>query len=128
MADIKAIDKEFDYLVPDEMAGELRIGTMVRVRLAGRRVGGWVVEPATLAQRLRGAGVPVALMPRDGARGTAGGCTVVGARAAAWAPVPDLAAVAVLDAHDEGYVSEAAPTWNAWRVAARRAENAGVPC
>ena len=46
VADIKAIDKEFDYLVPDELAADVRVGTMVRVRLAGRRVGGWVVELA----------------------------------------------------------------------------------
>src|SRR4051812_14606871 len=46
MADIKAIDKEFDYVVPDALAGDVRVGTMVRVRLAGRRVGGWVAELA----------------------------------------------------------------------------------
>src|SRR5262245_60614116 len=28
------------------MEGEVRVGTLVRVRLAGRRVGGWVVELA----------------------------------------------------------------------------------
>jgi primosomal protein N' (replication factor Y) len=83
---------------------------------------------ASLAGRLRRAGHDVALAPRDWARAAAGGCTVVGARAAAWAPVPDLAAVVVLDAHDEGYASEAAPTWNAWIVAAERARRAGVPC
>ena len=38
-----AIDKVFDYLVPDHLAGEVRIGTMVRVTLNGRRIGGWVV-------------------------------------------------------------------------------------
>jgi primosomal protein N' (replication factor Y) len=34
----------------------------------------------------------------------------------------------VLDAHDEGYQEERAPTWSAWRVALERAERAGAPC
>lgn len=83
---------------------------------------------AMLAARLRRAGVPVALVPRDWARAAAGGCVVVGARAAAWAPAPALSAVVVLDAHDEVYQEERAPTWNAWQVAAERARRAGVPC
>ena len=37
------LDKVFDYLVPDHLAGHVRVGTMVRVPLHGRRVGGWVV-------------------------------------------------------------------------------------
>ena len=52
----------------------------------------------------------------------------VGARAGAWSSVPDLAAVVVLDAHDEAYVSERAPTWSAWVVAAERGARAGAPC
>jgi primosomal protein N' (replication factor Y) len=87
-----------------------------------------VDEAALLAARLRRAGVPVALVPRDWARAAAGGCVVVGARAAAWAPAPALSAVVVLDAHDEVYQEERAPTWNAWQVAAERARRAGVPC
>jgi primosomal protein N' (replication factor Y) len=87
-----------------------------------------VDDAALLAARLRRAGVPVALVPRDWARAAAGGCVVVGARAGAWAPVPGLSAVVVLDAHDEVYQEERAPTWNAWQVAAERARRAGVPC
>ncbi|HEV7886248.1 MAG TPA: hypothetical protein VGO92_01730, partial [Acidimicrobiales bacterium] len=83
---------------------------------------------AMLASRLRRAGIPVALVPRHWAQAAAGGCVVVGARAAAWAPVPALSAVVVLDAHDEVYQQEQAPTWNAWQVAAERAKRAGVPC
>lgn len=37
------LDKVFDYLVPGHLAGQVRVGTMVRVPLHGRRVGGWVV-------------------------------------------------------------------------------------
>ncbi|HEX2038528.1 MAG TPA: hypothetical protein VHF47_02225 [Acidimicrobiales bacterium] len=243
LPDVPAIDKTFDYLVPDAVADQVRVGTMVRIALHGRRVGGWVVEddveppagkalkplakvtgwgpppdvvalsgwaawrwagrratflrtaspptavrglpppapavppaaavgadpelvheafaspsPVTvrlppaadpfplvaarhpalvlapslgaaahLAARLRRAGRPVALVPREWARAAAGGVTVVGARAAAWAPAPGLAAVVVVDAHDEVYQEERAPTWNAWQVAAERGRRAGVP-
>lgn len=245
LPDVAAIDKTFDYLVPEALGDQVRVGTMVRIALAGRRVGGWVVEDdveppagkrlvalakvtgwgpppdlvdlarwaawrwagrqatllrtasppvavrglpppppprppaavvgeddlvrdafargravvrlppavdpfpyiaaaaargpalvlapsiaraAHVAGRLRRQGTTVALAPRDWARAAAGGATVVGARAGAWAPVPGLAAVVVLDAHDEVYQEERAPTWNAWQVAAERARRAGVPC
>ena len=41
--DVAGIDKCFDYRVPASMADEVRVGTMVRILLHGRRVGGWVV-------------------------------------------------------------------------------------
>ena len=243
-----AIDKTFDYLVPPELAEDVRVGTLVRIPLHGRRSGGWVVEdsvrppagvalkaiakvtgwgppvdlvdlagwaawrwagrrahflrtasppgavrglPAAAAQdgperfaagsvpdptaaealgqgravlrlppaadpyplivaaaargptlvvaaghtvaghvvnQLRRAGVPVAAMPREWARAAAGTGVVVGSRAAAWAPVPGLAAVVVLDEHDEALQEEAAPTWHARSVAAERARRASAPC
>lgn len=243
--DLPAVDKTFDYSVPAAMDPDVRVGTLVRISLQGRRVGGWVVadhveppsgvevrplakvtgwgpapevvdvarwaawrwagpvplllrtasppaavrglppapepEPrlsgrpadelveealrgartvlqlapsadpfavilgaarrgttlvvapsvgdaATLAMRLHRAGVPVALMPREWARAAAGGGVVVGARSAAWAPAPDLAAAVVLDAHEEVHQEERSPTWNAWQVVAERAARAGVPC
>lgn len=87
------------------------------------------VESATrLAGRLRRDGVPVALMPRDWAAAAGGGHVVIGTRAAAWAPAPTLGAVVVLDAHDEVYQEERAPTWSASVVAAERSARAGVPC
>ncbi len=87
-----------------------------------------VVGAADLARRLRAAGVPVALLPHEWARAAAGGATVVGARAAAWAPAPGLAGVVVVDAHDEALQEERCPTWDAWVVAAERAARAGAPC
>jgi primosomal protein N' (replication factor Y) len=81
-----------------------------------------------LAARLRRAGVTVALLPREWARAAAGAQVVVGARAAAWAPVPGLAAAVVLDEHEEVHQEEASPTWNARDVVAERARRAGVPC
>jgi primosomal protein N' (replication factor Y) len=102
------------------------------VAAAVRRGNSLVVCPTlaqarSLAARLRADGVAVALHPRDWALGAAG-ATVVGARAAAWAPVGSLAAVVVLDEHDESLQSEAAPTWHARDVAVERARRAGVPC
>ncbi|MGH7733378.1 MAG: hypothetical protein ACREOE_06670, partial [Gemmatimonadales bacterium] len=58
----------------------------------------------------------------------AGGCVAVGSRAAALAPLPALAAAVVLDAHDEVYHEERAPTWCAWQVVAERARRDGAPC
>jgi primosomal protein N' (replication factor Y) len=71
--------------------------------------------------------VPVGLSPRDWALGAAG-ATVVGARAAAWAPVAGLASVLVLDEHDEALQEERAPTWHGRDVAIERARRLGVPC
>ncbi|HEX4902256.1 MAG TPA: hypothetical protein VFV42_05555 [Acidimicrobiales bacterium] len=82
----------------------------------------------TLAARLRRAGVRVALHPDEWARAAAGGCTVIGTRAAAWAPCPELAAVVVLDEHDEVHQEERSPTWHARDVGLERARRDGVPC
>lgn len=52
-----AVERAFDYLVPEELAGRVGVGTIVRVGLHGRRVRGWVVadgvEPETDPGRLR---------------------------------------------------------------------------
>jgi primosomal protein N' (replication factor Y) (superfamily II helicase) len=37
------LDKVFDYVIPDHLAADVRVGTMVRASLHGRRIGGWVV-------------------------------------------------------------------------------------
>jgi primosomal protein N' (replication factor Y) len=86
-----------------------------------------VVDAKRVTSRLRRAGVGVALHPRDWAVGAAG-ATVVGARASVFAPVRDLAAVVVLDEHDEALQEERVPTWHARDVAVERARRAGVPC
>jgi primosomal protein N' (replication factor Y) (superfamily II helicase) len=44
LPNVTGLDKHFDYLVPVELAEEIEIGTIVRVDLHGRRVGGWVTE------------------------------------------------------------------------------------
>jgi len=83
---------------------------------------GWA---SRLGGRLERRGVRVA---RSWAEAAAGWPVVVGARAAAWAPRPQLSAVVVLDAHDEAYQEERTPTAAAWEVAAERARRAHAPC
>ncbi|MGH9051157.1 MAG: hypothetical protein ACRDY4_15620 [Acidimicrobiia bacterium] len=41
--DLPAVDRAFDYRVPGPLAAVVRVGTIVRVPLHGRRVRGWVV-------------------------------------------------------------------------------------
>ena len=48
--DLPALDRTFDYLVPEAMAREVRVGTIVRIPLHGRRVRGWVVADDVVAE------------------------------------------------------------------------------
>ena len=77
---------------------------------------GWAER---LADRLRRRGVEVA---SSWAEAAAGWPVVVGSRAAAWAPVPRLAAAVVLDAHDYR------DRYDATEVVAARAAADGAPC
>lgn len=86
-----------------------------------------VAQARVLTGRLMQRGVVTAMHPRDWAMGRTG-ATVVGGRAAAFAPVLDLAAVLVIDEHDEVYQEERTPTWHARDVVLERARRAGVPC
>jgi primosomal protein N' (replication factor Y) len=79
---------------------------------------GWAER---MTARLRRRGVPVA---RDWAEAAAGWPVVVGSRAAAWAPVPRMAAAVVVDAHDEAYRDR----YDAGEVLAERAARDGAPC
>ena len=55
-----------------------------------------------------------------------GAVVVVGGRAAAWLPLPDLRAVVVLDESDEAFQEERAPTWHARDVVLERARRVGA--
>ena len=46
LPDVTAVDRAFDYSVPDALEPQVRVGAIVRVPLHGRRVRGWVVEDA----------------------------------------------------------------------------------
>jgi len=93
-----------------------------------------VVRLGTLARHLRHRGWEVVeyhgLLPaneraRAWRRIRAGNVVVLGGRLAAWAPVPDLAAVVVLDEGDEALSDERAPTWDATDVLTERAGRRG---
>jgi primosomal protein N' (replication factor Y) len=83
---------------------------------------GWAER---LAERLRRRGVAAA-GPDRWAEARAGFRVVVGARAAALAPVGTLAAALVLDAHDGAYRQTQTPCWNAIDVLAERCRRAGA--
>jgi primosomal protein N' (replication factor Y) len=107
------------------------VETAVANRAAGE--GALVVVPSQdwavrTAERLGRRGHAVALLPAHWAEAAAGGRVAVGTRSAAWARVPQLSRVVVLDAHDEAHSEERAPTWNAWVVAAERAARCAAPC
>ncbi len=42
--DVTGLDKQFDYLVPASFRDRIAVGSLVRVVLHGRRIGGWVVD------------------------------------------------------------------------------------
>jgi primosomal protein N' (replication factor Y) len=44
VVDVPAVEKLFDYVVPDAWRDSVGVGTIVRVELHGRRVRGWVVD------------------------------------------------------------------------------------
>ena len=49
LPNVTGLDKSFDYLIPDDLTvpprfGPVRVGTVVRVELHGRRIGGWISE------------------------------------------------------------------------------------
>lgn len=84
-------------------------------------------EAKVLGARLRRAGRSVAVMPGGWAQAAGGVDVVIGARGAAWAPCPQLAACVLVDEHDESLQEERTPTWHARDVLAERARRAGVP-
>jgi primosomal protein N' (replication factor Y) len=80
-----------------------------------------------IATRLRRLGIPVAVVPEGWAEAAAGAPVVVGTRIAAWAPIERLGGVLVIDAHDEAYREERAPTWSAVDVLIERARRDDAP-
>ena len=79
-----------------------------------------------IANRLRSAGVNVAFGFKAWEQALSG-ATVVGNQTTVWMPMPNLAAVVVIDEHDDALQAQKAPTWNARDVALERARRKGVP-
>jgi primosomal protein N' (replication factor Y) len=48
--DVLAVERLFDYSVPESLAELVGVGTIVRVNLGGRRVRGWVVEDGVTSE------------------------------------------------------------------------------
>jgi primosomal protein N' (replication factor Y) (superfamily II helicase) len=86
-----------------------------------------VQQAAVLARRAERHGVSVALLPDAWAAAAGGVDLVIGARHAVWAPCADLAAIVVIDEHDEAHYEERSPTWHAPTVARERARRSGLP-
>jgi primosomal protein N' (replication factor Y) len=66
--DVPAIHRAFDYSVPDAVTTDVRVGTVVRVPLGGRRVRGWVLDddaahPEADGSRLRDVSAVVSAGP-----------------------------------------------------------------
>ncbi len=80
-----------------------------------------------IASALRRSGLTVAVMPNEWAMAAGGVDVVIGGRRAAWAPCPGLAAIVVVDEHDEALQDEGSPTWHARDVLIERARRASVP-
>lgn len=108
--------------------------TSIDVVDAAASVGPCIVVAPTLSRARRIAaecrrrGRTTALYPDEWVAAASGVDVVVGARSAVWASVPDLAAVVVVDEHDDTLQEERSPTWHARDVAVARAERLGVPC
>jgi primosomal protein N' (replication factor Y) len=44
LPNVTGLDKSFDYSIPDDLRADVQLGTVVRVDLHGRRIGGWVTD------------------------------------------------------------------------------------
>lgn len=81
-----------------------------------------------LCRALERGGILVARAGTEWDKAAAGWPVVVGSRSAAWSPPGRLAGALVIDAHDQAYREERAPTSVAWEVVARRCARDGAPC
>ncbi len=85
-------------------------------------------DARNLSAYLRKRNIGVADIPGDWAAAASGAEIVLGNRRSVLAPVRDLGAVVVFDAHHEAYQEERTPTWKATRLAVERARAAGAAC
>jgi len=86
-----------------------------------------VDDAAILHSRMSRAGVSTALLPKDWARAAAGVDVSIGTRTAAFARLPKVGSIIVIDEFDERLQSESSPTWHAREVVSERAARVGVP-
>lgn len=79
------------------------------------------------AAHLRRRGLTTAELPDEVEAALAGRDVVIGARSAVLSPCTGLAAIVVVDEHEESLHEERVPTWWAAEVALERGQRAGVP-
>ncbi len=104
---------------------------LIEERIRGRAA--LVIHPSVpasraLSRRLERRGVRVAWWPEQWELAARGVDVVVGTRAAAWARLPVLDAVVLLDEHDEALQEERTPTWHARDVLVERARRSAATC
>ena len=87
-----------------------------------------VARARRIAAECRRLGRSTALYPDEWMAAASGVDVVVGARSAIWATVPELAAIVVVDEHDDTLQEERSPTWHAREVAIERAGRLDIPC
>ncbi|WP_040434609.1 hypothetical protein [Schaalia vaccimaxillae] len=51
--DLPHLDHPFDYLIPDNLVDRAQVGHLVRIRLAGKRYNGWIIDRHIKAQQPR---------------------------------------------------------------------------
>lgn len=76
---------------------------------------------------LRRRGAEVAVLPENWDSARSGVDVVIGARSAVLAPCAGMAAIVVIDAHDEALQEERSPSWDARMVAVERGRRLGIP-
>ncbi len=86
-----------------------------------------VDQAMLIGAALRRAGLSVAVVPNEWAAAAGGVDVVIGSRLGAWAPCPGLAAVVVIDEHDDALQDEGSPTWHARDLVIERGRRAGAP-
>ena len=90
-----------------------------------------LVPTESWAQRLRGRleqrGIAVASGDQEWDRMRAGWPVIVGARGTALAPTPKICGAVLIDADDEAYRSEGAPTWDAFTMVRERCTRDQAP-
>jgi primosomal protein N' (replication factor Y) len=87
-----------------------------------------LVTAQRLVNKLKRDGIAAVLYPEEWQAVRSGDYTVVGTRSAAWAPMPQLRSITLVDEHDEVWQQESAPTWHARDVVVERARRRHCRC
>ncbi|MEI6701796.1 MAG: hypothetical protein WCL38_08590, partial [Actinomycetota bacterium] len=116
-----AVEDPFDLVLEVILQATSRTGSVI--------VAAPTIAYATrLSARLQRSGCAVAGPgPEQWSQARAGWPVVVGVRGVAFAPVPDIASIVVLDAHEDTFTDERTPTWSAVDVLVERARLAKAP-